>query len=67
MERLLFKILGPVLANAYLTMIGDQTLFVEKTAYELLWGYSDPLLEMLVSLGLTDDPLMRIDVSITII
>ena len=67
MERLLFKILGPVLANAYLTMIGDQMLFVEKTAYELLWGYSDPLLEMLVSLGLTDDPLMRIDVGITII
>ena len=46
-------------------MIGDQTLFIEKTVYELLWGYSDPLLEMLVSLGLTDDPLMRIDVGIT--
>ena len=46
-------------------MIGDQTLFIEKTVYELLWGYSDPILEMLVSLGLTDDPLMRIDVSIT--
>ena len=46
-------------------MIGDQTLFIEKTVYELLWGYSDPILEMLVSLGLTDDPLMRIDVGIT--
>ena len=64
---MLFKILGPALANFYLTLIGDQTLFVEKTAYELLWGYSDPLLEMLVTLGLTDDPLMRIDVGITFI
>ena len=64
-ERLLFEMLDPALANFYLTMIGNQTLFVEKTVHELLWGYSDPLLEVLVSLGLMDDSIMRIDVGIT--
>ena len=62
---MLFKMLDPALANFYLTMIGNQTLFVEKTVHELLWGYSDPLLEVLVSLGLMDDSIMRIDVGIT--
>ena len=56
--------LGPVLAEFYLTMIGDQSLFIEKTAHEVIWGYQDPILEMLVLLGLTDDPLMRIEVGI---
>ena len=57
--------LDPALANFYLTMIGNQTLFVEKTVHELIWGYSDSLLEVLVLLGLMDDSIMRIDVGIT--
>ena len=61
-ENLLFRILGVVLANFYLTLIGDQNLFIEKTAHETIWGYSDPLIQVLVALGLSDDPLMRIQV-----
>ena len=62
MQTLLLEMLGPVLAESYLTMIGDQSLFIEKTAHEVIWGYQDPMLEMLVLLGLTNDPLMKIDV-----
>ena len=52
-----------MLANFYLTLIGDQNLFIEKTAHEIIWGYNDPLLQMLVSLGLSDDPFFRAEVS----
>ena len=44
-------------------MIEDQDLFIEKTVYELIWGYTDPLLELLVEIGLYTDPVMRIEVS----
>ena len=54
----------PVLANFYMKMIQDQNLFIEKTAQEIIWGYPDPLLEVLVKLGLYHTPLMKIQVCI---
>ena len=61
-ENLLFRILGSALANFYLTLIGDQSLFIERTVHEIIWGYNDPLRQMLVLLGLSDDPFMRVEV-----
>ena len=46
-----------------MSMIEDQDLFIEKTAYELIWGYTDPLLELLAEIDLYTDPVMRIEVS----
>lgn len=66
-ESLLFRLLGSVLANFYLTLIGDQNLFVEKTVHEIIWGYTDPLLRVLALLGLSDDPFMRVQVSLIVI
>ena len=63
-ENSLFRILGSVLANFYLTLIGDQNLFIERTVHEIIWGYNDPLCQLLVLLGLRDDPLMRVEVSL---
>ena len=60
---MLINLLGPESAEFYLSLIDNQELFIEKTAYELLWGYNDPLLQLLVLLGLTDDPLMKIEVN----
>ena len=63
-ENLLFRILGSFLANFFLTLIEDQNLFIERTVHEIIWGYNDPLRQLLVSLGLSDDPLMRVEVSL---
>ena len=63
-ENYLFRILGSVLVNFYLTLIEDQNLFVERTVHEIIWGYNDPLRQLLVSLGLSADPLMRVQVSL---
>lgn len=60
---MLIDLFGPQRAEFYMSMIDSQELFIEKTAYELLWGYTDPLLEVLVSMGLADDSTMRIEVS----
>ena len=66
-NNFLFRILGSVLANFYLTLIGDQNLFIEKTAHEIIWGYPDPLQQVLVMLGLSDDPLVHIQVSVIVL
>ena len=60
---MLIDLFGPHLAEFYMSIIDNQELFIEKTAYELLWGYSNPLLEILESMGLVDDATMRIEVS----
>ena len=60
----MFRILGSALAQFYVTMIKDQTLFVEKTAQEVMWGYSDPIFSMLHLLGLVENPLMRAQVCV---
>ena len=60
---MLINLFGPHLAEFYMSIIDSQELFIEKTAYELLWGYSNPLLEILESMGLVDDTTMRIEVS----
>ena len=60
---MLINLLGPENAEFYMSLIDNQELFIKKTAYELLWGYNDPLLKLLVLLGLTDDPLMKIEVN----
>ena len=60
---MLINLFGPHLADFYMSIIDSQELFIEKTAYELLWGYSNPLLEILESMGLVDDTTMRIEVS----
>ena len=60
---MLIDLFGPHLAEFYMSIIDNQELFIEKTAYELLWGYSNPLLEILESMGLVDDITMRIEVS----
>ena len=51
-EQLLVKVLGEAIANVYLNMIDNQELFIERTAYEILWGYDEPLFGMLSLLGL---------------
>ncbi|XP_065884789.1 lysosome membrane protein 2-like isoform X2 [Dysidea avara] len=51
-EQLLIKVLGEAIANVYLNMIDNQELFIERTAYEILWGYDEPLFGMLSLLGL---------------
>ena len=60
---MLINLFGSHLAEFYMSIIDSQELFIEKTAYELLWGYSNPLLEILESMGLVDDTTMRIEVS----
>ena len=60
---MLINLFGTHLAEFYMSIIDSQELFIEKTAYELLWGYSNPLLEILESMGLVDDTTMRIEVS----
>ena len=60
---MLINLFGPIVAEFYMSLIDSQELFIEKTAYELLWGYNDPLLEVLVLLGLTDNSLMKIEVN----
>ena len=60
---MLINLFGTHLAEFYMSIIDSQELFIEKTAYELLWGYSNPLLEILGSMGLVDDTTMRIEVS----
>ena len=60
---MLINLFGPHLADFYMSVIDSQELFIKKTAYELLWGYSNPLLEILESMGLVDDTTMRIEVS----
>ena len=61
---MLINLFGPIGAEFYMSLIDSQELFIEKTAYELLWGYNDPLLEVLVLLGLTDNSLMKIEVNV---
>ena len=58
----MFKILGSALTQFYMRMLGEQNLFVEKTAEEFMWGYEDPILTLLELLGLTEHPLMRAQV-----
>ena len=60
---MLINLFGTHLAEFYMSIIDSQEIFIEKTAYELLWGYSNPLLEILESMGLVDDTTMRIEVS----
>ena len=60
-DNLLFKILGSAVADFYMTLIRDQSLFIEKTAHEIIWGYNDPLMQ---TLGLTNDPLIKLQVSL---
>ena len=62
-EALLLYLLGPEGAEYYMSVIEDQDLFIEKTAHELLWGYTDPLFKLLMGIGLTSESLMRIEVS----
>ena len=54
--------LGPTVAQIFLTLIGDQTLFIQKSAHEILWGYNDPLLEFLVIMGLAESSIVSIQV-----
>ena len=61
---MLISLLGPERAEFYMSLIDKQELFIEKTAHELLWGYTGPLFKLLVLLGLTDDDaLMKIEVN----
>lgn len=46
----------------YLGTIGDDDLFYEKSAYELLWGYDDPVLEMLTDFKLADSGIFSLEV-----
>ena len=62
-EALLLYLLGPEGAAYYMSVIEDQDLFIEKTAHELLWGYTDPLFKLLMEIGLISESLMRIEVS----
>ena len=55
--------LGPVLAQRFITLVGNQTLFIQKSAHEIIWGYSDPLFEFLMSVGLAESSNMGIQVS----
>lgn len=57
-ENLLFRILRFSLAEFYIRLIGDQSLFVNKTAQEIIWGYDDPILRMLELIGLIDTSIM---------
>lgn len=62
-RTMLIKLLGPERAEFYMSVINNQELFIEETVHELLWGYTNPLFEVLMSLGLTDEPLMSIEVN----
>ena len=62
-RTMLIKLLGPEHAEFYMSVINNQELFIEETVYELLWGYTNPLFEVLMSLGLIDEPLMSIEVN----
>ena len=55
----MFKILESTLAEMYMSLIGDQELFVNKTVQETIWGYEDPLFRMLMLLGLIESPVMK--------
>ena len=62
-EALLLYLLGPEGAEYYMSVIEDQDLFIEKTAHELLSGYTDPVFKLLMEIGLISESLMRIEVS----
>ena len=62
-EAFLLYLLGPKGAEYYMSVIEDQDLFIEKTAHELLWGYTDPLFKLLMEVGLMNASLMMIEVS----
>jgi len=53
-EDILVQAFGRDTAQMYLEMIENEQLFVEKTAYEILWGYDEPIYEILTLLGLTN-------------
>jgi len=61
-KSILFQIFENTIAEMFLILIGDQQLFIEKNAHELLWGYHDPIFGMMNFLGLSDTPLFSIKV-----
>jgi len=51
-ESEILEKVGNAIAQIFLEMLDSQELFIEKTADEILWGYDDPILEMLARLGI---------------
>lgn len=54
--------LGSTHAQFYMAMISNQTLFVEKTVQEVIWGYNDSIFSMMELLELVRSPVMSAEV-----